>query len=158
MKKCIFICLYASLSLSAMEEKPSCLSIVHEEKIHRMPSSPPVPCLRRMPSKADIVHDALQAASPRDYEKLNRMRHEIVSKNIFHVMNDIEEIRAELVSLKLELYDTSKEAKNNIKAYRKRKKNQLITGETDAVDKLISFTSKKIDRAQDNLDVIRLLQ
>ena len=75
-----------------------------------------------------------------------------------HTFLTIEEIRAELVSLKLELYDTSKEAKNNIKAYRKRKKNQLITGETDAVDKLISFTSKKIDRAQDNLDVIRLLQ
>jgi hypothetical protein len=117
-------------------------------------SSPPLPCFRK---ESPTNQDVLNLATPRDYEKLNKKRYEIIAKNINHIITEIEDVREELTNLKIELHDTSKDAKNSIYRYQKRNRKKP-TDEKDPVDVRVAGMIKRVNKANDNLDLITLHQ
>lgn len=151
MKKIISIFCLFSVCCSAMEEKRK--STEEAVRPHRI-SSPPLPCFRK---ESPTEHDPLSTVTPQDYEKLNKKRYEIVSKNVYHVMREIEDVREELTNLKIELHDTSKDAKNSIYRYHKRNKKKAHD-ELDPVDLRVTSMIRRVDRASDSLDLINLNQ
>lgn len=150
---------------NSMEEKRKSVVFTKDNKLVRQSetperrlSSPPIPRLLNLPSSMSTTRNNIHIGEPTDYGKTSSIRYEVICKNVKHIQDEVEGIRSDIARLKLELYDTSNDSKKGIRAYARRKKAHASSEEPDPIDSMVSDAGKRIEKIQDNLDLLRLLQ